>query len=114
MSAVVAHYASASAVIPNGAVNSSAVPIGEYVAGSFQFPAAMTGTSVNVQVSNDGANWTDADDAAVTGGTLTYTKVNNEVREIDPETFRYKFLRFVSQAAEGAERTIAVFLKGHK
>ena len=69
------------------------------------FPAAMTGTSLTVEVSFDGSSF-----HALTGVSLGVTV--DEALEVASSTiFGWPFVRFVSSAAEGAERTLTVLVK---
>ena len=97
--------------IANAAATSSAFHVGEFNKGSIQVPAAITGTSYTLEVSNDGSTW----DSLKTAAAAAVAAVNwaaNDVLPLPAEVFSCKWARIVSQANEGAARSLTVFLKG--
>jgi len=82
----------------------------DFNAGGFQVPAAITGTTFAIHVSNDGTNFNALQTAA--GAAVDPVPVSNdEACALPPETFNYKYAKFVSSDAEDAGRTVLVFLK---
>ena len=96
--------------IASGETESPTFHLGEYMFGSYQLPSAFTGATVTINFSNDGSNWT-----AVP--TLTHES-NPETVSADG-TYLLPSLaagalavQIVSASAEGAARTIKIYLKG--
>jgi len=85
---------------------------GNYAAGfrrgSFQIPAAFTGTGMTIQASNDGVNWVECDDTDGTDPTPTIT-ANGSYR-FPNDGFAYKYLRLVAGSAQLHTRTITIFM----
>jgi hypothetical protein len=79
--------------------------------GSYRTPAALTGTTLSFQVSLDGANFNaltnETTDAAATSQTASVGKNYS----IPAAVFNYAFFKMVSGSAEGAARSITVFLR---
>ncbi len=90
--------------IPSGGSNSGSLTPGEYSQGTFQTPAALTGTTITVQFSNDDTNWTAAAAAISVSADSTYV--------IPADAFKAKYIRFVSNGTEAAARILTLFLKG--
>lgn len=78
--------------------------------GSFQLPAAMTGTAVTVQVSNDGTNFSEVIEE---GGEVNPVTVAGNAAFVLPEkTFSFQYFRLTSNGTEAAARDIQVFVRG--
>ena len=93
----------------NGATNGAVYALGQYAWGSYQIPAAFTGTTITVQYSVDGSNWT----TVPTEGSETnpQTVTTNGTYRLPVMTFAAKFMRLVSGTAEGAARTVKLYLR---
>jgi len=111
MSAVLSHHQVETVTIANGAATSGAFRVGEFNKGSIQVPAAITGTSYTIHVSNDGSTY-----AAVraVGGTAigAVNWAADNMLPIPAEVFSFKWAKIVSQASEAAARSFSVMLKG--
>jgi hypothetical protein len=92
-----------------GSANDGAIAISGFRWGNISFPAAMTGTHLIVQhkYAHDGT-WIDAVDES--GVAVTITKQLSKSVPIPLEAFGAPFMRFKSQAAEGADRAFATFI----
>ena len=111
MSSTLSQYTTQEVTIANAGTTSGQFRVGEYNKGSILVPAAITGTSYTLEVSNDGSTW---DGLKVAAGTAV-AAVNwaaNDILPLPASVFDCLYARIVSQAAEGAARTIVVFLKG--
>ena len=93
----------ATVVIADGEVNSDNIPNCGVGYGSFQIPAAITGTTIQPQFSNDGINFT------AVGGAISVAA--DGMYQIPAACFDARFFRLVSNGAEGAARTLTVFLR---
>lgn len=110
-SPVLSHHQVEDVVIAINTTTSGAFRVGEYNRGSIQVPAAITGTSYTLEVSNDGSTW---DGLKVAAGTAV-SAVNwaaDDVLPLPSSVFDAKWARIVSQASEAAARTFKVMLKG--
>lgn len=78
--------------------------------GTVQFPAAMTGTKLVIEGSNDnGTTWgAIVDDDNVQ---LEITKSDDDIKRIPSGAFGVALMRFKSDATELAERTFLVHLE---
>lgn len=89
---------------------SAAIKIDGYALGSYSLPSAMTGSTISFKVSNDGTTYT-----ALVGATASAVSAvtHGGARQIPfpAELWNFKWAKIVSGSAEGAERTIGVFLK---
>lgn len=98
-------------VIPISTATSGQFRVAEYNRGSIQVPAAITGTSYTLEVSNDGSVW---DVLRVAAGSAV-AAVNWSADDLLPlpsSVFDAVYARIVSQASEAAARTFKVHLKG--
>jgi len=97
--------------IASGSTTSGAFTVGEFNKGSIQVPAAITGASYTLTVSNDGVTY-----AALRGATgSAIAAVNwaaNNMLPLPAEVFSFKYAKIVSASNEGAARTFSVCLKG--
>ena len=96
--------------IASGETNSDALALGGAAWGSFQIPATFTSATVEVEYSIDGSNWTSVPE--LTGETNPITVTTNGTYPLPAQTFCAKFARLVSAGAEGAARTIQIWLRG--
>jgi hypothetical protein len=96
--------------IAAGATASGAFGTGQAKHGSFQLPGTMTGTTITVNVSNDGTNWTACPLEGTEINPITSTGANKS-HSFPIKTFNFRYLQLVSGSTESAERTIAVFLR---
>lgn len=91
-------------VIANGATASATITLPRLVTqGTFQIPAAFTGANVTPKMSNDNATFTAVGSAISVAANGTYA--------IPAGCFAAKYLQLVSASAEGAERTLIIFLR---
>lgn len=82
---------------------SQSFDVGNAVEGSFSTPAAITGTTIQPQFSNDNVNFTSVGSAISVTANNTYA--------LPDGLFLAKFARLVSNSAEAAERTITLGLR---
>lgn len=111
MSSTLSQFGAQDVVIANGATTSGQFRVAEYNRGSIQVPAAITGASYTLEVSNDGSTW---DALKVAAGTAV-SSVNwaaDDILPLPSSVFDCLYARIVSAGAEGAARTFKVFLKG--
>lgn len=97
--------------IANGGTNSTSVDISRHTLAGIEFPAALTGTGVTLQVSQDDSTFNTVYQGS---GDVTITKQNSKLVMVG-STFKTleglgKYLRVVSSGAEGAERTLKLYL----
>lgn len=97
-------------VIASGEQNSAAFGTGQATRGSFQVPT-FTGTAITVQVTNEDTptNFTSCPVEGNEANPITVT--SNGTYALPVKTFNFKFFRLRSGSAEGASRTITVFLR---
>lgn len=100
-----------SAVIASGGTASTAFKTGGARTGSFQLPAAMTGTAVTVEGSLDGTNFT-AVPVLAAGESNPVTVAANGSFALPEKSCSFPYLRFKSGSTEGADRTITYWLRG--
>jgi hypothetical protein len=107
------HAISTTVTIANGGTASTAVQlfgnakIWNVAAKAFILPAAFTGTSVSIQASLDGSTWVGLYDENNAALSFTVTQ-GRAYRMIADDFAGWPYLRFVSNGAEAAERTITV------
>jgi hypothetical protein len=100
----------ASVVIANGDTVSSAAFMKNGVAGAIQLPAALTGTALTFQVSYDGVTYTAL--YGTDGNAVSYTVAASRVIPLNKEVFAaFPFIKLVSGSAEGAARTLTIFIR---
>lgn len=100
------------AVIADGQTASAAISLNGFVLCGIQVPAAFTGTAVSFQASVDGMTY-QALHSTTSGTALSYTTAQGQFCAIDPKDFHgVNFLKIVSNASEGAARTLLCALKG--
>ena len=97
--------------ILSGATASGSMKIGEFSSGSVQLPAAMTGTALTIQTSNDNSTWASVRDVAGAAKAAITVAASITV-PLHPETFNALYMRLVSGSAEAADRTLLLGLKG--
>lgn len=96
-----------SVTILSGATASSSTDISKYTLSAIEFPAAMTGTGLTLQVSQDDSTYvavynvtiTKQDDKVVLVGT-TYNTLEG----------LGKYIKVISSGAEGADRSFKLYL----
>lgn len=100
-----------SVTIANGATTSGALQItNDCAVVSIQTPAALTGTTLTLQGSQDGTNY---GDVYLDGAVMTLTVTTSKVYQISPRaTLGLASIRLVSGSSEGAARTILVSTAG--
>lgn len=82
---------------------SEAFDSGNGTEGSFSVPAAITGTTLQPQFSNDNVNWTAVGSAISVSANNTYP--------LPADLFKARFARLVSNSSEAAERTITLAIR---
>lgn len=97
--------------IANGGTNSTSVDISRHTLAGIEFPATLTGTGVTLQVSQDDSTFVTVYQGS---GDVTITKQNSKVVMVGSTLKTLeglgKYLRVVSSGAEGAERTLKLYL----
>jgi len=102
---------SKNAVIAASGTKSAAIPLNGFVPVGIYFPATFTGTAVTFEAC-------DTEDGTYrpvynSAGAVSYTIAQARFYALDPKDFAgINFLKIVSGATEGAERTLVVALKG--
>lgn len=95
--------------IASGQTASAAFGTGQAKQGSFQIPAAFTGTTVTFKVSNDGVTFTNC---PVEGNeSVTPTITAGGTYSFPQKFFNFRYGQLVSGSAEGAARTIPCFMR---
>lgn len=91
--------------IANAATTSTALQIpNDCAVVSIQTPAALTGTTLSIQGSQDGSTF---GDIWIDGIAFSITVTTSKVYQISPRTtIGLKAIKLVSGSAEGADRTI--------
>lgn len=104
-------YLSVSLTIANGEQTSSSNRTGfKSTPVAVIFPAAMTGTGITFEVTDDGTNWYPL--VGRDGNVVTITKVNSSFRALNKEDFMgVQELRVKSSGNEGAERIFKVICR---
>lgn len=105
------HHQVEDVTIAINTTTSNSFRVGEYNKGSIQLPAAITGSSYTLEVSNDGTNWNALRVAAGTAVAAVNWAVGN-VLPLPAEVFHSKWARIVSGSSEAAARVFKVCLKG--
>tara|TARA_R110000803_G_scaffold23906_4_gene58198 strand:+ start:2229 stop:2570 length:342 start_codon:yes stop_codon:yes gene_type:complete len=90
---------------------SDAIDVSEWNGGSYQMPAAFTGTAATFSGSIDNVTFDLIQTTALADRSSDTVGVN-QVNPMPPEAFNYRYLKFISGSTETAARTIKVFLKG--
>lgn len=94
------------ATVAASAQLSDAVDLADLMSVSLLFPAAMTGANVGLWGSQDGTNFYELYD----GGAPATIPVNvAKLEPIPPEWLDCRYLKFKSDAAEAAARTLTVY-----
>ena len=96
--------------IPAGATDSGTLSVAEWALGSLIAPAELTGSEITFLVSHDGETFVVAVDS--NGTAITRAFASGGCCSVPPEVFDYPLARVRGNAAEAAERTISVALKG--
>jgi hypothetical protein len=101
-----------SAAIANGQTTSGVINTsGSNIVG-LQIPAAFTGTAISFQGSLDGTLFQPIH-STVSGSALSYTVAQGQYLAITPGDLQgIPFIKLVSNASEGAARTIQYAVKG--
>ena len=97
--------------IPSGDTDSGTLLMGQYDRGSFQCPAALTGTTIAVQISNDGTTFTQVTEVASVDEANPYTFAANKTFSLPIRASWCKYVKFVSNGTEAAARDFKVFLR---
>lgn len=100
--------------IASSGTQSTAIPTGAAVKGSFLIPSGLTGDTLAYEVSNDGgATWSGLyRDGGTSVAAVDVSSIKGKIVPIPIEAFSSQLARIVSGAGEGAERTISVFTSG--
>jgi hypothetical protein len=96
-------------VIAINTTQSAAVPYRAYRGGGFATPAALTGTAVTFEVSQDGVGWIALYSAS--NSPVSITVATSRAYPLPAELYGWHFFRFVSGTTETAARTILYSLK---
>jgi hypothetical protein len=110
-SPALSHHQVETVTIANGAATSGAFRVGEYNKGSIQVPAAITGASYTLTVSNDGVTYSGLRVAAGTAVAAVSWAADNML-PLPAEVFSFKWAKIVSASNEAAARSFSVLLKG--
>lgn len=97
----------ATVTIANGATASDAVDIAEYTLTGIEFPAALTGTGLTFQVSQDNSTFVDVHNTTITKQNSKLVLVGTTYNALEGLG---RYLKVVSSGAEGAARTIKLYL----
>lgn len=100
-----------SIVISSGATASATIDMLNYVLVGIEFPATLTGTGLTLTVSQDDSTYVTVSQG---GSDVTITKQNSKLVLVG-STYRTleglgRYLRLNSSGAEGADRTLKVYL----
>lgn len=106
MSKIIPQLKVDSVTILNGATTSSAIDQLRHVITGIEFPAAMTGTGVTFQVSQDNTNWVDSTVSAITKTNSSLVQVGSTYRSLEGLG---RYLRLKSSGAEGADRVFKIY-----
>lgn len=102
------HWTEEDLAIANGGTTSAAFVTGDKCRGSVQMPATLTSTGLLFSVSNDNVTFTTVKVAGVALTSITVAA--NHVVPLPKECFASKFTKAVLGSAEGAARTLKLFL----
>jgi hypothetical protein len=97
--------------IPADGNTSAAERTHGYRAGSFQLPAAMVGTSVTVEVSVNGTNFSEVLELAASEANPV-TVAANACFALPEKTFSFPWFRFKSNGTETSGASITVWMRG--
>lgn len=104
------HVQTPSVAIANGQTTSEAFIVMDFTEGSFQIPAAITGTSVTIHVSNNNTAYNALEDAS--GDAVDAIPISvNEACPFPAAMFNFKYAKLVFSDAQAAARTIPLLLK---
>lgn len=95
-----------SVTILNGAQYSNAIDQLKHVVTGIEFPAAMTGTGLTFQVSQDNTNFVDVYNVTITKQNSKLVLVGSAYRSLEGMG---RYLRLASSGAEGANRVFKVY-----
>lgn len=98
--------------IASGQTASSAIFVGDSQLGGYKLPAAFTGTTITVHGSMDGGATYEAIRTVAGAAIAAVTVSTGQQFPLPVEAFNYSHIKLVSGSAEGADRSILVFLKG--
>jgi hypothetical protein len=99
------------AAIANGATQSSAVDLTNFVLCGMFIPSAFTGTTITFQCS-DAAGGTYVNIADGAGNVLTKTVAVSQYIYLDPNIFAgVRFLKITSGSAEGGARSVELVVR---
>lgn len=107
-------YRIATLQILNGQVNSDSLEMQGGTLVGLQIPVALTGTSLKVQGSTDNSNWFDMKKSDNTAIAITTPTTAGLFKFAPADTDAVPYIRFVSQAAEAADRNLTAFLADYK
>lgn len=104
-------YLSVSLTIANGQQTSSSNRTGfKSTPVAVIFPAAMTGTGITFEVTDDGTNWYPLYNSS--GSLILITKVNSSFHALNPSDFAaVQELRVKSSGNEGADRVFKLICR---
>jgi len=93
--------------IANGGTNSTAFETAKCAQGTFQLPAAITGTDFTIEFSNDGVTYTQVPTDGVEPNPIIGASAD-ETHKIPKATFAARYGRIVAATAQGAARSITI------
>ena|SRR3990167_3423606 len=99
-----------SATIANGATSSGAIPNAGWAIASVVTPSAFTGTAISFTVS-DGQNGTFSALYDKTGTLVSVPTAASRATDLPAELMPHPWMKIVSNAAEGAARTLTLRFK---
>lgn len=102
---------SVTATIASSATDSAEIPLGGFTLAGIVLPATFTGTSISFKMATvSGGTYVQVKNAS---GLVSYPITQGTYCAIDPADFHgVAFLKVVSNATEGASRTLTLSLKG--
>lgn len=95
--------------IPSAGTESTEFSVAPYANGGFILPAAFTGTAISFKVSTDGTNYSPLYDSS--NALVSITVTQGRAYAFPIAMFSWPWALLVSNAAEGADREIALSQK---
>jgi len=99
------------AIIGNGASESSAIACYGRILNSIEMPSAITGTLLSLKVSYDGTTYKDYYNSE--GDKIVITPIADTILGLLPADMSgFLFFKLISNSAEAAERTFKIGMRG--
>lgn len=105
------YLASQTATIASGGTTSGAIECGDMILCGIITPAALTGTAFSIKVSYDGTTYNDLYTAGGTKVSIT-AAASRFIGLLLQDFIGAKYIKLVSNGAEGATRTIGLVYRG--